>query len=106
SKGSGQVSVKSFIQLLDPNKLVPFEILNGNTPERLLTGADFDHESMQRAPDGTYWIGDEFGPFLFNFSAECVLLDAPIALPNPFNPAQDLRSPKNQLNKSNINYVE
>jgi len=106
SKGSGQVSVQSFIQLRDPNKLVPFEIVNGNTPERLLTGADFDPESMQRAPDGTYWIGDEFGPFLLHFSAEGVLLDAPIALPNPFNPAQELRSPQNQLNKANINYVE
>lgn len=106
SKGSGQVSVQSFIQLRDPNKRIPFEIVNGNTAERLLTGADFDPESMQRAPDGTYWIGDEFGPFLLHFSADGVLLDAPIALPNPFNPSQELRSPQNQLNKANINYVE
>ncbi|PKF35215.1 phytase esterase [Acinetobacter proteolyticus] len=106
SKGSGQVSVQSFIQLRDPNKRIPFEIVNGSTAERLLTGADFDPESMQRAPDGTYWIGDEFGPFLLHFSADGVLLDAPIALPNPFNPSQELRSPQNQLNKANINYVE
>ncbi|WP_096910942.1 esterase-like activity of phytase family protein [Acinetobacter colistiniresistens] len=106
SKGTGQVQVQSFIQLRDPNKLVPFEIVNGNTPERLLTGADFDPESMQRAPDGSYWIGEEFGPYLLHFSADGVLLDAPIGLPNPMNPAQELRSPQNQLNKAKINYVE
>ncbi|WP_162629585.1 MULTISPECIES: esterase-like activity of phytase family protein [Acinetobacter] len=106
SKGTGQVQVQSFIQLRDPNKLVPFEIVNGNTVERLLTGADFDPESMQRAPDGSYWIGEEFGPYLLHFSADGVLLDAPIGLPNPMNPTQELRSPQNQLNKAKINYVE
>lgn len=106
NKGTGQVSVQSFIQLRDPNKRIPFEIVNGNTSERLLTGADFDPESMQRAADGSYWIGDEFGPYLLHFSAEGILLDAPIGLPNPLNPVQDLRSPQNQFNKANINFVE
>lgn len=106
TKGTGQVEVQSFIQLRDPNKRIPFDIVNGNTAERLLTGADFDPESMQRTADGTYWIGDEFGPYLLHFSAEGVLLDAPIPLPNPLNPAQELRSPQNQFNKANINYVE
>ncbi|MFW1981670.1 esterase-like activity of phytase family protein, partial [Acinetobacter baumannii] len=76
--GTGQVTVQSFIQLRDPNKLIPFNIIKGNTPERLLTGADFDPESMQRTSDGTYWIGDECGPYLLHFSADGVLLDAPI----------------------------
>ncbi len=89
TKGTGQVNVQSFIQLRDPNKLIPFNIINGNTPERLLTGADFDPESMQRTSDGTYWIGDEFGPYLLHFSADGVLLDAPIPLPNPLNPTQN-----------------
>lgn len=106
AKGTGQVTVQSFIQLRDPNKLIPFEIINGNTSERLLTGADFDPESMQRVADGSYWIGDEFGPYLLHFSAEGILLDAPIPLPNPLNPAQELRSPQNQFNKAKINYVE
>ena len=106
SKGTGQVTVQDLIQLRDPNKLIPFEIINGNTTDRLLTGADFDPESMQRAADGTYWIGDEFGPYLLHFSADGVLLAAPIGLPNPLNPTQELRSPQNQLNKANINYVE
>jgi len=106
AKGTGQVTVQSFIQLRDPNKLISFEIINGNTSERLLTGADFDPESMQRVADGSYWIGDEFGPYLLHFSAEGILLDAPIPLPNPLNPAQELRSPQNQFNKAKINYVE
>lgn len=106
TKGTGQVTVQSFIQLRDPNKLISFEIVNGNTADRLLTGADFDPESMQRAADGTYWIGDEFGPYLLHFSAQGILLDAPIPLPNPLNSTQELRSPQNQFNKANINYVE
>lgn len=106
TKGTGQVSVQDFIQLRDPNKLVPFEIVNNNTPDRLLTGADFDPESMQRVADGTYWIGDEFGPYLLHFSAEGVLLDAPIPLPHPLIKGQELRSPQNQLNKAGINYIE
>lgn len=106
NQGSGTVTVQSFIQLRDPNKRVPFDIVNANSAERLLTGADFDPESMQRAPDGTYWIGDEFGPYLLHFSEEGVLLDAPIPLPHPLNPAQELRSPQNQWNKAQINYVE
>lgn len=106
TKDTGQVTVQSFIQLRDPNKRISFEIVNGNTADRLLTGADFDPESMQRAADGTYWIGDEFGPYLLHFSAQGILLDAPIPLPNPFNSTQELRSPQNQFNKANINYVE
>ena len=61
---------------------------------------------MQRTSDGTYWIGDEFGPYLLHFSADGVLLDAPIPLPNPLNPTQELRSPQNQFNKAQINFVE
>ncbi|WP_288401563.1 esterase-like activity of phytase family protein [uncultured Acinetobacter sp.] len=106
TKGTGQVTVQNFIQLRDPNKRISFEIVNGNTADRLLTGADFDPESMQRAADGTYWIGDEFGPYLLHFSAQGILLDAPIPLPNPLNSTQELRSPQNQFNKANINYVE
>jgi hypothetical protein len=29
---------------------------------RLLTGYDFDVESIARAADGTLWFGEEFGP--------------------------------------------
>ena len=36
---------------------------------RRLTGGDFDIESLQRMPDGTFWIGEEFGPFLLHVDA-------------------------------------
>ncbi|MBU3845622.1 MAG: esterase-like activity of phytase family protein [Candidatus Acinetobacter avistercoris] len=106
AKGSADVEVMKFIQLRDPNKLVPFEIVNQNTTERLLTGADFDPESLQREADGSFWIGDEFGPYLLHFDKDGVLLDAPIALPNPYVKDQELRSPQNQLNKEAVNFVE
>jgi hypothetical protein len=49
---------------------------------RLLTGADFDLESVRKVKDGTYWFGEEFGPFLLHVSATGQLLDPPYALPN------------------------
>jgi phosphodiesterase/alkaline phosphatase D-like protein/arylsulfatase A-like enzyme len=49
---------------------------------RLLTGADFDLESFRRVADGTYWFGEEFGPFLLHVGADGTLLDAPIPTPN------------------------
>ena len=60
--GSGTVEVGPFIQLRDPQHRVPFAIRNEQTEERLLTGADFDIESVRQAKNGELWIGDEFGP--------------------------------------------
>lgn len=61
--GSASVEVGEFIQLADPDRQVPFSIVNESTSDRSLTGADFDVESFVLAADGTIWIGDEFGPF-------------------------------------------
>ena len=52
---------------------------------RLLTGGDFDLESFRRVSDGTYWFGEEFGPFLLHVAANGQLLEAPIPLPNFLN---------------------
>ena len=49
--------------LRDPDRKVPFRIVNENTPRRYLTGSDFDIESIQPIGDAL-WFGDEFGPFL------------------------------------------
>lgn len=108
TKAGGTAAVKhlSYIQLRDPNKLIPFEIINENDQERLLTGADFDPESMQRASNGDIWIGDEFGPYLLHFSAEGILKSPPIALPHPLQAETELRSPQNQLNKDSTAYIE
>ncbi|EKQ66621.1 glycerophosphoryl diester phosphodiesterase family protein [Leptolyngbyaceae cyanobacterium JSC-12] len=83
--GDGSVNVLSFIQLADPDKRVPFQIINQTTSDRLLTGGDFDLESFVIAKDGTLWFGEEFGPFLLNTDATGKVLSAPIATPNYFN---------------------
>lgn len=78
----GSVSRLSFIQLSDPDKKIPFSIVNETTNDRLLTGADFDIESFVIARDGTLWIGEEFGPYLLHIDATGKLLEAPIPTPN------------------------
>lgn len=97
--GPGTVRVERFIRLRDPNRLVPFPILNENTPDRLLTGYDFDPESFVFAADGTLWVGDEFGPYLLHFDANGVLLDPPFATPDfgaSKDPTKDfVRAPQN-----------
>ncbi|TAJ85924.1 esterase-like activity of phytase family protein [Reyranella sp.] len=60
---SGAVERVSTTFLHDPDRKVPFRIVNENTPKRYLTGSDFDIESIQPIGD-TLWFGDEFGPFL------------------------------------------
>jgi glycerophosphoryl diester phosphodiesterase len=80
--GNASVSILDFIQLADPDQKVPFDIVNARTSDRLLTGADFDLESVVFAGDGTIWIGEEFGPYLLHFDATGKLLDAPIPTPN------------------------
>ena len=81
--GAGGVDVVSFIELSDPDRLVPFPIVNQNTAGRVLTGADFDLESVRRTVDGTLWFGEELGPYLLHTDAKGKLLDAPIPLPIP-----------------------
>ncbi|MFZ5604822.1 MAG: esterase-like activity of phytase family protein [Pseudomonadota bacterium] len=93
--GSGDITVGDFIELKDPNKKIPFAITRHFSADRTLTGADFDIESVQRAPDGTLWFGDEFGPFLLHTDASGVVLEAPIALPDVSNPGQFIRAPQN-----------
>ncbi len=107
--GTGNVTLDSYITLSDPNNKVNFPIVadmvnypngNNNIPVdasiksgRLLTGSDFDPESVRRVSDGSLWFGEEFGPFLIHTDASGRLLDTPIALPgvqsdsNPFIPA-------------------
>ena len=56
---------------------------------RLLTGYDFDVESIARDADGTFWIGEEFGPYLLHFDADGTLIDEPVPHPvlvSPHNP--------------------
>jgi hypothetical protein len=60
---SGKVELVSTTFLHDPDRKVPFRIVNEYTAKRYLTGSDFDIESIQPVGDAL-WFGDEFGPFL------------------------------------------
>jgi hypothetical protein len=76
--GSGSVSGADFIQLRDPDQKIPFPLTR---PDRLLTGSDFDIESVRKVKDGTLWFGDEFGPFLLHTDATGKVLGPPIPTP-------------------------
>ncbi len=84
--GKGDVKVLDAITLSDPDAKVPFPIVNENTPERILTGGDFDIESVRQAPDGTFYFGEEFGPFIVHVDGKGRVLDAPVPLPRVFSP--------------------
>ncbi|MEO0969044.1 MAG: glycerophosphodiester phosphodiesterase family protein, partial [Cyanobacteria bacterium J06639_18] len=80
--GDGSIEVEGFVQLSDPDGLIPFDITNKASSERLLTGADFDIESFVIDKNGDIWIGDEFGPYILHFDSTGKLLEAPISTPN------------------------
>ena len=101
--GSGAIAVEQLFVLSDPFNKVNFAIVAEATnypgssisvdpairSSRLLTGGDFDIESFREAHDGTYWFGDEFGPFLIHTDRLGRVLEAPIPLPgvqSPQNP--------------------
>jgi hypothetical protein len=79
--GPGTVRILDDITLSDPDRKVPFPIINENTPDRLLTGGDFDIESLRIGNDGTLWFGEEFGPFILHTDATGKVLDAPVPTP-------------------------
>lgn len=89
-------SAESYFQLNDSANQAGFEIVAAQAvypgtsipvdssiqSGRLLTGADFDLESLRKVSDGTYWFGEEFGPFLLHVSADGQLIEPPFSLPN------------------------
>ena len=88
----------SFISLSDPNHKLGFETVaaqanypNGNNTipidpsiiaNRLLTGADFDIESVRKDREGNLWFGEEFGPFLVETDKSGKVLRSEIKTPN------------------------
>jgi len=104
--GGGTIRVESFFTLHDPDHHVPFPIVaeQENYPfgaqdipvdsriraGRLLTGSDFDPESFQRLKDGTFWFGDEFGPWLLHTDADGRVLEPPVPLPGVKGPDHPL----------------
>jgi glycerophosphoryl diester phosphodiesterase len=55
---------------------------------RILTGFDLDPESFVRAGDGTFWVSEEFGPFLIHVADDGRVLAPPVQVPG-------VRSPQN-----------
>ncbi len=60
----------------------------GDPSARILTGFDLDPESFVRAPDGTFWVSEEFGPFLIHVADDGRVLAPPVQIPG-------VRSPQN-----------
>lgn len=87
---TGRVAIERTVQLSDPDGKVPFPIMNEATSGRFLTGADFDIESIQPVGE-TYWIGDEFGPWLIQVNAEGEVLQVVATEPG----GELMRSPDN-----------
>jgi hypothetical protein len=94
-RGGGEIRVRGFIQLRDPDRRIPdsYPLVNGATPERHLTGSDFDIESVRRTRDRDFWFGEEFGPFILHTDRIGKVLEAPIQPPpdiyaqeNPYPP--------------------
>ena len=93
---AGTIAIESFITLRDPDHHITFPIvadlatlsraarfpsIRPSAAAGCSPAADFDIESVRVAHDGTFWFGDEFGPFLIHTDATGKVLEAPIPLP-------------------------
>ncbi|HMJ37774.1 MAG TPA: esterase-like activity of phytase family protein [Baekduia sp.] len=101
-KGGG-VKILDTITLRDPNHKIPFAIVNGATKDRLLTGGDFDIESVRQVKNGDFWFGEEFGPFLVHTDATGKVLDAPIPTPDVKSPDYPADYPAPVAGPANLN---
>ncbi|MFO1425960.1 MAG: esterase-like activity of phytase family protein [Steroidobacteraceae bacterium] len=77
---AGRVRLLRRIALRDPRRVFPWRLTEESLRDRPLTGADADPESLVAMPDGTFWIGDEVGPWLLHVSARGELLEPPVEL--------------------------
>ena len=88
--GTGPATVDGFVELSDPAGKFPYPMVRA---DRLFTGADVDPESILEARDETFWIGDEFGPWMLHFDRSGRLLDAPVSLAGVRSPQKPTLSP-------------
>jgi hypothetical protein len=70
----------------------------GDPTARVLTGFDLDPESFVRAPDGTFWISEEFGPFLLHVAPDGRLLEPPVPFPGVRSPQNPFLAPAERPN--------
>lgn len=90
--GAGMVQMVSSTVLTDPKKLISWPLVRA---DRQLTGSDLDPESLVLTRDKTWWMGEEFGPFLLHFSANGELIEAPFVVPGVASPDDPLKRPAN-----------
>jgi hypothetical protein len=95
----GSVARNKTTFLRDPDRKVPFIIINENTTERYLTGSDFDPESIQII-NNEWWIGDEFGPYVLRTDASGKVLSVIETKVGE----RDYRGPDHYLNARLPNY--
>ncbi|MCY1138227.1 esterase-like activity of phytase family protein [Actinoplanes sp. Pm04-4] len=86
---TNKVDVLGGINLTDPDGKISWKLTR---EDRVLTGADFDPESIQKLADGTFYVGDEFGPYLLHFDRAGRLLDAPVPLEGVIAPETAART--------------
>ena len=79
--GGGTVEVMDYVTWSDPNGKIPFAITLADSAGRPLTGADFDPESFVRMNDGSFWVGEEFGPSLVHVGPGGIILEKPVPIP-------------------------
>ncbi len=72
----GMVALENVTYITDP-KLY----LRETPPGGRLTGAHLDPESFVRLADGTFWIGDEFGPALIHVNDEGHVVEPAVDIP-------------------------
>ncbi len=87
-KNKGQIIHTGHTFITDPDGFIPDSPSDGK-----LTGAHLDPESFVQLADGTFWIGEEFGPFLFHTDSLGRVLEAPVSIP--------VASPLLQLRRGN-----
>lgn len=77
----GLVDIVDYVTWSDPARRIPFALTLGDSSGRPLTGADFDPESFVRMNDGSFWVGEEFGPSLVHVGPNGVVLEKPVDIP-------------------------
>ncbi len=97
-QNSDAVTPRRFINIKDPDRKLTFRVqadyshyyndlrnpaVDKNiSKNKWLTGADIDPESVRLDKNGSFWLGDEFGPFLIKLDVSGKVLRSEIALPD------------------------
>ena len=84
--GPGTVRILQAVTLRDPDHRIPFKLVNDATPDRLLTGGDFDIESVRKDYRGDAVVRRGVRPLPPAHRRHGKVLEAPIPLPDVKSP--------------------